>query len=321
MSLDLEFSEEQAAIAQAVTRFCEQHCEESKLMPAAELPLSLWRKLAQMGVFAVVLPDQEGGAVAACAIMEVLGEQNFPGPLAETYLAARLLQGSLLEKLIEGRQLISVGDGVLMPWAAQADIFIVADSDQLFLSEAIGDAESLEVLGGELWGKFAVDQLRPITKFDNVEHSIALMEIALSAYLCAAAQRLVREASEYVQNRRQFKRNIGDFQAVAHPLADCLTRLTASITLARAAACKFDLQDNAGAVQLAAAAGLSATTAALDSIHVCHQVYGAVGVTLEGPAYNITRRIRQLASQMPNAAAARDTLLESIGMRCVGSDV
>jgi alkylation response protein AidB-like acyl-CoA dehydrogenase len=94
-------------------------------------------------------------------------------------------------------------------------------------------------------------------------------------------------------------------------------QLVAAATLARAAAWRFDgdgsddrghsAEMSCGA--LAAGARLSAERAALESAYVSHQVFGAVGITLEGRIYHITRRIRQLASQPPSDASARESLL------------
>ena len=45
--------------------------------------------------------------------------------------------------------------------------------------------------------------------------------------------------------------------------------------------------------------------------HVAHQVFGAIGITLEGPVFRVSRRLRQLASQPPTDAAAREAVLTS----------
>ena len=113
----------------------------------------------------------------------------------------------------------------------------------------------------------------------------------------------------HARTRQQFGRAIGEFQAVAHPLADARTRLDATATLARIAAHAWD--ERAGDVRArAAAARLSAARAALEAAHTCHQLFGALGITLEGPVFHVSRRIRQLASQPPSLDAARDALLE-----------
>ena len=88
-------------------------------------------------------------------------------------------------------------------------------------------------------------------------------------------------------------------------------RLDAAATLARIAAHAWD--ENAADLRArAAAARLSATRAALDAAHTAHQLFGAQGITLEGPVFHVSRRIRQLASQPPPPDAARDALLAQL---------
>jgi hypothetical protein len=49
-------------------------------------------------------------------------------------------------------------------------------------------------------------------------------------------------------------------------------------------------------------------------VHTGHQVFGAVGITVEGPAFHVSRRIRQMASR-PAAAAAREAVLDGFVFR------
>ena len=62
---------------------------------------------------------------------------------------------------------------------------------------------------------------------------------------------------------------------------------------------------------MASGAKLSANAAALRAAHVCHQVFGANGITLEGPVFHVSRRIRQLASQSRSDRSEREVLLGS----------
>jgi len=119
--------------------------------------------------------------------------------------------------------------------------------------------------------------------------------------------------------RKQFGRPIGDFQAVAHPLADCSMRLSAAASLARAAAFYFDAGGAAQARHFAAAAHVSAIDASLEAAYVCHQVFGAIGITREGPIFHLSRRVRQLASQVPSRAASRNQLLAEAGFSAAGA--
>jgi alkylation response protein AidB-like acyl-CoA dehydrogenase len=84
--------------------------------------------------------------------------------------------------------------------------------------------------------------------------------------------------------------------------------------LARAAAFHFDAGSPAETMRFAAAAHLSACDAALEAAYVSHQVFGAVGIMLEGPVFHVSRRIRQLAAEAPSRDASRHALLTYAGM-------
>ena len=57
-----------------------------------------------------------------------------------------------------------------------------------------------------------------------------------------------------------------------------------------------------------------AAGAALEAVYVCHQAFGAVGITLEGPAFRVARRVRQLVSEPPIEPPAREAVLELFGV-------
>jgi len=190
----------------------------------------------------------------------------------------------------------------------------------VFRGEPRGPIAPLDTLGGEPWGRVERVRLQPLR--GAALHGVrahALHDTAMAALAAAAGHALLDAAVEHARTRVQFGRAIGEFQAVAHPLADARIALDAARTLARRAACEFDATydgdaapDAASTRAHAAAARLSARHASLLAAHVAHQVFGAIGITLEGPAFHLSRRIRQLASQPPGDAAAREALLEAL---------
>ena len=60
--------------------------------------------------------------------------------------------------------------------------------------------------------------------------------------------------------------------------------------------------------------GSDAARAALETVYVCHQVFGAVGITLEGPAFHVSRRIRHRVSASFGASAAREIAVQTLGL-------
>jgi alkylation response protein AidB-like acyl-CoA dehydrogenase len=308
VSLDLDFDAGQLAVAGAVEAFCKEH-------PAAPdteaFPHDAWRALAELGVLALATPAGDGGPLELVAAFESLGRAVFPGPLAASVLAARLLEGAERERVIAGQALVSVGAPPLLPFAPLAEIFIEIHGGGAWLARPRGAVVPVSTLGGEPWGRLELERVRALGDGDA---ALTLYDTALAAYLAGAAEGLVTDAAEHARTRRQFGRAIGEFQAVAHPLADCITGVAAARTLARSAASRLERGEVARAGPLAATARLSAVRWGLRSLRVCHQVFGAIGITLEGPAFRISRRIRQLASQPPGLERTRERALDRLGL-------
>lgn len=309
--LDLGFDGAQQAVADSVAQFCRDRCSDAVVRAAAErFPTELWRALAELGVLALAAPDGDGGAVEVAAAMESLGRAAHPGPLAATFFALQLLPEPERAAVAAGESLVSVGAPPLLPWAPVARVFVELDGARAWLAEPCGEVEPVATLGGEPWGRVALARRADL---GDALRARALSELALGAYLAAAGRRLVEDAAAHARTRRQFGRPIADFQAVSHPLADAAIQLDAAATLSRVAADRWD-EGGGAAGRLAGAARLSAVRAALHAAHTAHQVFGALGVTLDGPAFHVSRRIRQLAAAPPGRDPARAQLLEPLGL-------
>ena len=309
--LDLGFDDAQQAIADAVASFCRDRCSEAVVRAAAnEFPLALWRDLAALGVLATATPEGDGGAVEIVAAMESLGRAVFPGPLAESFFAMQLLPAAERARVAVGEAIVSVGSPPLMPWAPIAGVFVEVDGDAAWLGEPRGAIEAVATLGGEAWGRTTLVRRMAL---GAPARAHALGNLALAAYLAAAGRRLVDAAAEHARARRQFGRAIASFQAVAHPLADCVIALDAAATLARVAAWEWDAEAVSVSMR-SAAARLSASRAAERAAHAAHQVFGALGVMRDGPAFFASRRILQLVALPPGPSPARATLLAALGL-------
>jgi alkylation response protein AidB-like acyl-CoA dehydrogenase len=311
MSLDLAFDDAQQAIADALDQFCADQCTEEIVKAlAGEFPATLWKEIAELGVLALATPEGDGGALEAVAACEALGRAVFPGPITATFLATQVLEERDRAAVANGSAVVSVGSPPLMPWAPAAQIFVEVEGGRAWKCAPVGAIVPVETLGGEPWGR--VELAREVD-LGSAERGLALYELTFAAYLAAAGHRLAEATAEHARTRKQFGRAIGEFQAVAHPLADCAVHLGAAATLARAAGFHFDAEDGQ-ARAVAAAARMSASRAAVATAHTCHQLFGALGITLEGPVFHVSRRIRQLASQPPGEERARAAVLGRFGL-------
>jgi alkylation response protein AidB-like acyl-CoA dehydrogenase len=137
-----------------------------------------------------------------------------------------------------------------------------------------------------------------------------------AAQVAAAGLRAVEIASDYAREREAFGRRIGEFQGVAHPLADAFTDLDGARLLcwraADAIACD---EPQAGALVSMAAwwAGVSGRRATIRAM----RTFGGYGMTMEYDPQLYFRRINawSLASGSPDAA------LDEIAARLWGGRV
>ena len=317
LDLDLELDDAQQALADAVAALCRDHCDDAVVRATDGLPRESWRALAALGVFEI--GAGEGGALEMVAALEALGRAVFPGPLVGTFVACRLLPEAERRRVAAGDAIVCLAAPPLLPWGTLADVFVEIDAEtrQAFRARPVGELMAVSTLGGEPFARAALERLDPLP---GAAEAIALGDVARAAYLAAAGRRLVEDAAEHARTRKQFGKAIGEFQAVAHPLADAAIALDGARALARNAAWRFD-QGEPDAAAFAVAARRSATRAALDAIHTGHQVFGAVGITLEGPAFPISRRIRQLASLPPADRHGREAILEAFVPSVARSEV
>jgi len=308
LSVDLEWEELQTAIADSVASYCSDRCDEQAARAAFdEFPRDLWKGLADLGVLAL---GSDNAPMEICAAMESLGRALFPGPLAATFMSAGVFEGATRDRLTSGEAIVSFSAGGLAPWAAAADVFLVLDGGRLFEAEPSGEIIPIDTVGGEPWARVELERVRAL---GDPALALAMYDMCIAAYAASCGNRLVELTCEHVRTRKQFGRAIGEFQAVAHPLADASMRLAAAVTLARAAA--FELASGAArATSTAAAARLSAGQAGIDAAEICHQAFGALGVTIEGPVFPFTRRLRQLASLPPTAATGGASVLSQFAV-------
>ena len=101
--MDLEPTDEQAALRDELRRFLESRVTPEARRACADRPGAvdrhLWRALAEMGVFSLTVPEASGGVglgwADAVLVAEELGRAAVPGPVVATALAAALLGGRL----------------------------------------------------------------------------------------------------------------------------------------------------------------------------------------------------------------------------------
>jgi len=316
--LDAGWDEDFGILAETLAGFCSEHCpDEAVRQSVGALPRDLWKSLAGLGIFAAAVPGDDSGPAELVAAMEALGYAAFPGPIFETVFGCGVLAGDELERVLSGESIVSVAMGPWIPWGPEAEIFIdceIAASGAVsaWRSSPIGVLEAVQTLGGEPWARGALEHGEELPSADL---AAAKADLARAAYLAAAGRRLLDAASEHARTRRQFGKAIGEFQAVAHPLANVYMQWVGARGLVRRAALMLGDRGLDEATRGAIAmARLSAEAASLEAVQTGHQVFGAIGITLEGPAFHVSRRIRHRVSASVGGRAARETVVRALGL-------
>ena len=116
--------------------------------------------------------------------------------------------------------------------------------------------------------------------------------ILLAAYASGGATHALDITVQYAKDREQFGKPLGAFQAIAHYLADAVTRVDGDRTLVHEAA--WARSEGRPADQLAAMAKLSACRTYRDVTAMAQQIWGGVGFTLEYDIQLYFRRAKAL---------------------------
>ncbi|MEG3627352.1 acyl-CoA dehydrogenase family protein [Streptomyces poriticola] len=283
-------TDDQRALRDAVRRLLSRRCDPAVLRKAAEGPpvldRELWRALGAVGVFALRLPEAEGGAglglPEAVLVFEEAGRALLPGPLVATHLAAASVPGAAT-----GETVVTAVAGGLVEWLDAADV-VCGDAAGAVPLRSVDPLTPLHrVRGGrgepEPGGTRDAGDAARAGETRDAGDAGGMRPDPLAVLLTAAEQlgsavRSTGLAAQHARTREQFGRPIGAFQAVAHLCAGMLVRTETARAAVYAAAVTADPVD-------IAAARLLADEAAVRCARDCLQVHGGMGFTWESEVH------------------------------------
>jgi len=296
-----------------VDRVAEAHCGKAvrEAAEAGERPAALWRALEAVGLARAALPEAAGGAgmeyADAMLALRRAAYHALPVPLAETLIAGRLLVAAGLAVpdgpltiapvlvsdvlSLDSANLVS-GRAQRVPWGDQCAHLVVAAQDHVALVSGGRPVEGLEKnLSGEPRATLRFDGARPqaAAPLEGARERLMLEgALARSVQMAGALERALELSLAYANERVQFGRPIGKFQAVQHMLAQLAAHVAASSAAADAAVEASAAAADAFAVAVAKA---RVSEAAGKAAEIAHQVHGAMGFTREHALHYSTRRL------------------------------
>jgi len=273
------FTEEQQSIAEAIDAVLSSECTPEVVRAAeTERPTELWATLAEVGLFAIHISEDEGGLGLGMTdlvpALERCGYHAVPLPVTDAIAIGPELDDA--EGVAEGRVRVSIAVGGLTQDADLADVLTVHTANGLAL--ASGRHIRQHSVDRARWVFSGLSPDAPLDiDADKVRQRATL---ATAAQLLGGARRMLDMATAYAKARRQFGKPIGAQQAVQHRLADALLALSFATPAVHRAALSIDSATDTADRDVSMAKAM-ASDAARVVRGAALQVHGAIGYTIE----------------------------------------
>jgi acyl-CoA dehydrogenase len=303
-----------------VDRVFEAHCGKAlrEASEAGEWPAGLWRALEEIGLTRAALPEEAGGPGIgfgdAMLMLRRTAYHAAPVPLAETMLAGRLLvaagldvpegpltiaapgHGNSLIMMQAGSALCLSGTAARVPWGNLcAQVVVVAEHNGKTVVGLASTSGAVKAVEKNLAGEPRVllqFEAMPVAASAPLDGARVRMEnegaLYRSVQMAGALERILAYSLQYANERVQFGRPIGKFQAVQHLLAVLAGHAAAASAAADAAVESSGVAPNEFAVAVAKA---RTGEAAGKGAEIAHQVHAAMGFTREHNLHYSTRRL------------------------------
>ena len=347
--MDFELSDDQVALCDGIRDLCQGRFDIDTVRGLADcggVDRQLWGELADTGVFSLVVPEDEGGVglgwVEAGLVFEQLGRALVPGPLVGTLLGAGEVDDAVVGLMERpyGPALVEYPDVI--------DALLVLDREGVWRV----DAAELSVEPAH-----SVDPLTPVGRVDLLPQGEQVMDYSYgwanrAVFLCSALQvGLATGARElavaYAQERQQFGKPIGQFQAIKHKCADMYSREEVARAALYYAGCVMDVtmgpgmpvqpndflyfhgctidphdvrgdQEHQELVRAVSGARLLAAEAADHNGKDCVQVHGGMGFTWEIDAHLYLKRAWALTPQFGSLDHHAERIANMVGADRLG---
>jgi acyl-CoA dehydrogenase len=282
-------------------------------------PDALWQAVEENGLTWPLVPESKGGAGGtwgdAFVVARAAGRHAVPLPIVETIVASWLLSASGLDvpsgpltiapvHREERLRLTRAGSGwrlggvaARVPWGrAAGHVVIVTEAEGRVMvglaARSGAQVKTDQNLAREPRDTLAFDAAPVVAAAAGrgvPAHAVWLYgALVRSAQIAGGLDYLLRQASQYATERRQFGKPIGSFQVIQQNLAVLAGHTAAAGT---AAAHAFRAADRGDAAFEIAVAKVRVGEAAGVGASIAHQVHGAIGFTYEHALQFVTRRL------------------------------
>ncbi|MBX3508938.1 MAG: acyl-CoA/acyl-ACP dehydrogenase [Parvibaculum sp.] len=302
-------NELQTILSDSVNGLLSDRVNKALIQKAEEgvFPSVLWNEVEANGLTRVLVPEDQGGAGAtwadAAIVLKAAGEHVAPLPLAEAILANWFLAEAGLEApegvttLLDGDFVFQggklSGEAKRVPWGRDAAHGVALVKGEIVLVPLAGAkiAPGLNVAREPrdhvVLNEVAVKSAKAALPNDAMQLYGALIR---ACQMAGALSYLSAQSVAYANERTQFGKPIGKFQAIQQQLA-VLSTQAAACGVITDFACAQVVKRGAEAAFEIAAAKIRVDDASSIATSIAHQVHGAIGFTYEHGLHFATRRL------------------------------
>jgi len=289
---------------------------------------ALWEQLEATGLADALLSEDDGGAGLGLGqvfgVLVQCGAHALPLPLGETMVARALLAqagvarpaGSIAMARGENTAAGGLHCALVRSGQVAQSVLVQAGSawHLLAIDGAQAGAQALALDAALTWSAAQV-QAAPAIAVQAALDLRTLQAAVVAAQMAGALVSVFQRTLQYANERQQFGRPIGKFQAIQHQLAVMSEHVFAARMAAQLGCSGAGVEP----VRLrVATAKARCSEAALVVSELAHAIHGAIGFTAEYDLQLFTRRLhawRQTAgSEAYWYGVAGETLLEHRGM-------
>jgi len=283
----------------------------------ADHPSPSWQELAELGWTGVSVPESAGGAglgfLEEAILHEEMGRALTHAPFWSTVaVLLPALPVDLQSQVAAGEASWTLALGPLVPDLDTAARVAIAGGDSLHELEGFerevlltnDETRPLGVVSGGTAG-------RRLASTDVLPALRARSFAALALEACGVGARALELAVGYANEREQFGKPIGVFQAISHPLATTYMELELARSLALWAAWCI-AEDDPQARIAAAAAKSQCAEAAVAACERSIQVHGGIGFTWEHLLHRLYKRALWIQSWEASGPQLRSEVAEYI---------
>lgn len=319
-------TDEQAAMAEAVRALLADQCPPATVRAGWDADgdqqvRGLLRQLGDSGLLSLLVAEAEGGLgldeVTMVAVLEQVGYAAAPGPVTDTVAVAAPLLAAAghpdTEAAMAGELVVASGLGRAgpIPHALLADL-VLLDTDRGPRALRRDEVEASPVDGVD--GARRLAEVRPRAEGVAVgDDDGRRATLGTAAELVGLAQRMLDMTVDYVQQREQFGRPVGTFQAVKHQLADSLSAVAFARPAVRRAGATLAAGAHTGDRDVAVAKAAASRAAGFVAQRAI-QCHGAIGYTVEYDLHLFAKRAWSLQADRGDGGEHRRRVADALAI-------